>query len=138
MSSRPLTRLVRFAAGLLVGLGFGPLAEASVPKTPPAEIPQTWLVYAGQAGQSLSAWLSSDRPPPPVAVAIWIGVDGTVTRADGPFPEGSSAKADLHDLLVGHRLPSSPPPDMLQPLRLRLQLEPAPTDALPDSPGIMP
>jgi hypothetical protein len=154
---RPLARLWRFVAGLLVGLGVSPLAAASMPEAQPAQIPQAWLAYAERAGQSLSAWLSSDapaalrlratldssrtgpdRPPPPVSVAIWIGADGTVTRVSGPFPVDSSANADLQGLLVGHRLPSSPPADMLQPLRLSLQLEPAPapSDVSHDSPPI--
>jgi hypothetical protein len=128
---------------------------ASIPAARSTEIPKAWLVYAGQAGQSLSAWLSSDapaalrlrseldstrptadQPPPAVPVAIWIGADGTVSRVDGPFPAHSPSETDLRALLVGHRLPSRPPPDMLQPVRLQLQLEPAPAraESSPDTP----
>jgi hypothetical protein len=155
LRGRPLARLLRFAAGLLAGLTLSPLAVASIPAARSTEIPKAWLVYAGQAGQSLSAWLSSDapaalrlrseldstrptadQPPPAVPVAIWIGADGMVSRVDGPFPAHSPSETDLRALLVGHRLPSRPPPDMLQPVRLQLQLEPAParTESSPDRP----
>lgn len=145
------TRMLCVAISLLGGFALSPVIVKATPATHPvATIPEAWRTFAAQAGKSLSALLSSnepdalrlrteignqreapDKPPPTVPLAIWIGKDGTIVRAECLFYVNPQTETDLRAMLIGRHLPSAPPADMLQPLRLRLRLEPAPATDLP-------
>jgi hypothetical protein len=107
----------------------------------PSIIPATWQAFAARvkakfqerlagrdaAAQQFHDYLS-DRfarpgtPPPSVIVRAWFGGDGQVERLefDGVFD--LDVIVNLRAILVGADIGSSPPPEMPQPLRLRLLL----------------
>ncbi len=66
-------------------------------------------------------------PPPAIVVRAWIGANGAVTRVEFASLGDPGADATLRQLLTaGGPLAEPPPPDMLQPLRVRLRLAPNP------------
>ncbi|WP_204356147.1 YbaB/EbfC family DNA-binding protein [Burkholderia sp. JP2-270] len=116
-----------------------------------ADVPQTWIRYGQLAGQQFQAWLeadgdaadrlhrylearvlnaSADAPPPAIVVRAWIGANGAVTHVEFASLGDPDADATLRQLLTaGGPLAEPPPPDMLQPLRVRLRLAPNPDAA---------
>ncbi|WP_180970586.1 YbaB/EbfC family DNA-binding protein [Burkholderia sp. WAC0059] len=126
------------------------------------DVPQSWVIYAQQVGQQFQAWIEADDPdadrfhqyldarmgeaspdhPPAstILVRAWIGPDGRVTQVLFDSLGDTGADATLRTLLTVHPVPSSPPPDMRQPLRIRLHIQPnpdaAPAKALSGSLGI--
>jgi hypothetical protein len=142
------------ALSALLGLfglagGFAEAKPPAAPTTPPAE----WVAYATKATQMLAEQLNGkddpapafraaldatkpapDQPVPPLMLKIWIDPAGALSRVDHtPFTD-PQADADLSILLIGRQL-GPPPRDMLQPIRLSIQLAPAPDAADPDQPG---
>lgn len=128
----------RLATGLIAAvtmvLAVGPLQARPVP---PATAPAAWLRYAETATQEVSLWLQADderairlrsyldatRPAPdqphtPLLLKIWIGRNSVVTRLDVPALTQGEPLKDLRGLVVGRRLPGSPPRGMLLPLRI--------------------
>jgi hypothetical protein len=115
------------------------------------EAPAAWISYAQQVGQQFQTALATDGDTatrieqtlgdrvgaasdaaaalPAVAVRAWIGDDGAVTRIEFESLGDAQADASLRQLLTGVRL-APPPADMLQPLRVRLQLVPNPDAAV--------
>ncbi|WP_246792142.1 YbaB/EbfC family DNA-binding protein [Burkholderia perseverans] len=115
------------------------------------EAPAAWVSYAQQVGQQFQTALATDGDTaarieqtlgdrvgaasdaaaalPAVAVRAWIGDDGAVTRIEFESLGEAQADASLRQLLTGVRL-APPPADMLQPLRVRLQLVPNPDAAV--------
>lgn len=113
-----------------------------------ADVPQTWVSYAQLVGRQFQGWLevdgdaadslhayledrvvhaTADAPPPAIVVRAWIGADGTVTRVEFDTLGNASADAALRKLLTAAGpLTEPPPPDMRQPLRVRLRLTPNP------------
>ncbi|WP_322081420.1 YbaB/EbfC family DNA-binding protein [Burkholderia sp. BCC1972] len=110
-------------------------------------VPATWIRYGQLAGQQFQAWLEADgaaadrlhrylearvlnaradAPPPAIVVRAWIGANGTVTRVEFASLGDPDADATLRQLLTAGPLAEPPPPDMLQPLRVRLRLAPNP------------
>lgn len=108
-----------------------------------SDVPQPWISYAQLVGHQFQAWLEADddaanqlhryledrilnakddAPPPAVVIRAWIGADGAVTSVE--FDSLGDAKADaiLRQLLTAHPIVEPPPPDMRQPLRVRLHL----------------
>lgn len=106
-------------------------------------VPASWRSYAGLVGQQFQAWLmadddiayrlhkfledravsATDTPPGPLLVKVWIGPEGEVTRLDFTSLGAPQADADLRQLLTASPLSEPPPPDMRQPLTLRLNLQ---------------
>ncbi|WP_414133016.1 YbaB/EbfC family DNA-binding protein [Burkholderia territorii] len=112
-----------------------------------ADVPQPWINYAQLVGRQFQAWLEADgdaadrlhryleervlnaradAPPPAIVVRAWIGANGAVTRVDFASLGSADADATLRQLLTASPLAEAPPPDMLQPLRVRLRLMPNP------------
>ncbi|AOR70404.1 hypothetical protein BBJ41_22880 [Burkholderia stabilis] len=115
-----------------------------------ADVPPTWIRYGQLAGQQFQTWLeadgdaadrlhryletrvlnaSADAPPPAIVVRAWIGATGAVTRVEFASLGDPDADAALRQLLTAGPLAEPPPPDMLQPLRVRLRLAPNPDAA---------
>lgn len=138
------------AAGLLGGSATG-WAQTSAGAKAAAAIPQPWLAYAQLAGRQFQAWLESDGaqanelhqfleqrilhpvgdvPPAAITVRAWFGDDGRVTRVAFDSLGDAKADDDLRALLTAHPMTEAPPPDMPQPLRVRLGLQANP-DAEP-------
>lgn len=143
-----LSRIGRMALKLASAL-VGGAAAASAPvvaqSVAPEEAPSEWLAYAETATQTVTGWLQAtseqatrlrvyldatrpapDQPTTPVLLKIWIDAGGVVSRIDNaPFAH-AEANADIRALIVGQKLPASPPRNMLLPLRVLIQLPPAP------------
>ncbi|KWF72267.1 hypothetical protein [Burkholderia pseudomultivorans] len=113
-----------------------------------ADVPQSWISYAQLIGHQFQEWLegdgpaadtlhayledrvvhaTADAPPPAIVVRAWIGATGTVARVEFDSLGNANADAALRQLLTGAGpLTEPPPPDMRQPLRVRLRLMPNP------------
>lgn len=130
------------AVVLLTGVGLAP-ARAQLQ---PGAAPAAWVHYAQDAGQRFAISLGKEdsgtdrlqqalaaRPeasaaePTPIEVLVfaWIAKDGAVTRV--AFDTLGTVQVDeaLREVLATVKL-QAPPPDMLQPLRVRLRLAPRP------------
>ncbi len=142
------SRLARIAWKLASAMGLGAAAvasPASAQSVSPQEAPAEWLAYADYATTTITKWLEAtsdpatrlrayldgtrtapDQPTAPLRLKVWIGADGTVSRIEHtPFAH-AEANADLKALIVGGLFDVSPPEDMLLPLRILVQLPPAP------------
>ncbi|WP_440130165.1 YbaB/EbfC family DNA-binding protein [Trinickia symbiotica] len=127
---------------------------SSVPALPQTrDVPQPWIAYAQLVGRQFHAWLEADNdaadrlhqyleerilnaqadaPPPAIVIRAWIGANGSITNVEFDSLGDAKADATLRQLLTQHPMSETPPPDMLQPLRVRLRLTPnpeAPADA---------
>jgi hypothetical protein len=129
----------------LIGCGQAGAGEAATAqRTAPSVAPASWMRYAELLNASVATWLGEDsatalrlraylhanrpdhdRPTAPLSLKLWVDPDGVVTRADFPAFAHQEPNDDLRAILVGRKLPSSPPKDMLLPLRLEFQLDPA-------------
>jgi hypothetical protein len=63
-----------------------------------------------------------DGPPELLEVRAWLNPDGTVEKVTFPPLNNAQADADLRKILARGNVGEAPPPEMLQPLRLRLLL----------------
>ena len=63
-----------------------------------------------------------DGPPQMLEVRAWLNPDGTVEKVTFPPLNNAQADADLRKILARGNVGEAPPPEMLQPLRLRLLL----------------
>jgi hypothetical protein len=63
---------------------------------------------------------ASDGPPPTPIVQAWLSPDGSVERVSFPAPGDAGATKDLTTILSSGNIGERPPPEMLQPIRLRL------------------
>lgn len=154
MTPPPLKRLYAWLAtlaGIMLASATPVAAQSVVPSAAPAE----WVRYAEAATASITGWLQGDdepavrvrayldrtRPSPdqataPLRIKIWVAADGTVSRIDFPPFAHAEPNADLRGLIVGRRLPGTPPKDMLLPLRLVIQLDgPTPASAPATTPN---
>ena len=103
-----------------------------------AEAPPSWAQFAKAVRDRFEAWLSADDevanrfrayvmehngkergPPQTLVVKAWLSADGTVERVSFPPLSDADADEDLHTILRGN-VGEAPPPEMLQPLNLRL------------------
>lgn len=127
--------------GFLV-LGGLAAAGAAAAAAAPQQIPATWLAYAAQASDALGqrlarsedadvarfqAWLQQHphaAHAEVLAVSLWIDGNGTIIRSQFASLGDAQADADLRALLASTRLPTAPPSQMRQPLRLGLSLQP--------------
>jgi hypothetical protein len=141
-----LERLWRWLAAL-AGAGLAATAPAAAQTVAPSAAPAEWVRYAEAATATIGGWLeedgeaptrlrtyldatreAADRPTPPLLLRVWIAADGRIERIDfTPFAH-EAANTDLRSAIVGRRL-AAPPRDMLLPLRLSIQLEPAEASA---------
>lgn len=135
-------RLTRWVAAV-VGASVAVTAPAAAQTVAPSAAPVEWVRYAESATTTISGWLEedgeaatrlraylhetrpvADQPTPPLLLKVWIAPDGGVERVEfTPFAH-EAANADLRSAIVGRRL-APPPRDILLPLRLSVQLEPA-------------
>jgi hypothetical protein len=131
------------SAGLLaagVGAEASPLAVDNGNYRSAAAAPESWQAFArqlqGQVEQRLAGddakarrfqdYLTkrsqaSDAAPLTVVLRTWVLADGEVQRVEFDGIDDADATADLRALLVGGNV-GAPPPEMLQPLHLRLSL----------------
>lgn len=145
-------RIGRWAAAL-VGAGLASTAPVAAQSVSPSAAPAEWVAYAeattarvtgwlqadGEPAARLRAYLDASRPAPdqptaPLVLKIWVDGEGTVSRIDYPPFAHNAANADLRAIIVGQRLSSAPPKNMVLPLRIGIQLEPAPQPAQEVSP----
>jgi hypothetical protein len=144
------------AVAILIGLA---LACSPAAWSQSSAVPQPWIAYAQLAGQQFQAWLEADNDAADalhtyleqrhknaqgdaslksVVVRAWFGADGTVTRVAFDSLGDPKADANLQQLLTARPMTEPPPPDMRQPLRLRLQLKENPDAGDDDSPDTPP
>ncbi|MXN76960.1 YbaB/EbfC family DNA-binding protein [Burkholderia sp. 4701] len=150
MKRNPRIRAFGWGAALVVAWT---LAAGTPARAQTADVPQSWITYAQRVGRQFQGWLEADgdaadrlhrslearvlnaradAPPPAIVVRAWIGANGTVTRVEFDPLGDAGADAALRQLLTAGPLAEPPPPDMRQPLRVRLRLAPnpaAPADA---------
>jgi hypothetical protein len=145
---RIASRLMWLVAGCL---GAWPLLGWSAAPSPalaqslnyraPDAVPASWTRYAQLVQYRFGQWLSADdavayrfhlflenrvvaddAPPAMLVVQAWIDKDGNVARVVFPPLKDQQADADLHTILVRGNIGEPPPPDLLQPLHLRVSL----------------
>lgn len=138
-----MRRLFLLLATLFPGLVAPAAAQDAA--TPPA----AWIAYAEGATREIAAWLAADdprvedlrtyfdamrpgpdQPAPEIVLRLWIGRDGHVTRVEFPPFAQENANTDLRSLIAGRQL-AAPPRGMRQPLRIAVQLTPAPNPEQP-------
>lgn len=128
------------ASGLAAALGL--TAEAQAQSLTPEAAPTAWVAYAEAVTRTVTAWLeeereaassvrrylhqtrpAADESTPPLVLKLWIDPDGLISRIEvSPFVQAETDAA-LRSAVDGRRL-ARPPSDMLQPLRLSVQLDP--------------
>lgn len=143
------SRARRLFAAVVAVLGLStPASAALAQNVSPDAAPREWVAYAETVNGKVTEWLRSedvpavrlrayvdstrpaaDKSSPPIVLQLWISSTGVVTRLEfPPFPD-DTPNSDLRDLLVGRDVGVSPPRRMLLPLRLAVQLDPAPEPA---------
>jgi hypothetical protein len=126
------------AAG--VGADASPLAVDNGNYRPATAAPESWQTFARQLQDQVEQRLAgddararrfqdyltkrsqaSDGTPLPVVLRTWVLADGEVQRVEFDGIDDADAIADLRALLIGGNV-GAPPPELLQPLHLRLSL----------------
>lgn len=129
-----------FASGLSVGIPT--VAAQSGDYRSAAAAPAAWQAFAGQLLSQFEQRLGADdkqarkfqdylaqrdagpdAPARTVVARTWIMPEGKVERIEFDGLDDSGIAFNLRALLVPENV-GAPPPDMLQPLRLRLSLRP--------------
>ncbi|CCE05265.1 conserved exported hypothetical protein [Bradyrhizobium sp. STM 3843] len=64
----------------------------------------------------------ADGPPQVFTVQAWVGPHGTIEKVAFPSLKNAQADGDLRTILTRGTVGVPPPPDLLQPLNLRLSL----------------
>jgi hypothetical protein len=88
---------------------------------------EDWMGADDEVGNRFRAYLrehrgKEDGPPHMLEVRAWLNPDGTVEKVTFPPLNNTQADADLRKILTRGNVGEAPPPEMLQPLRLRLML----------------
>lgn len=141
-SAHSLSKRLAISFGVLLGLCSVSAVEAQAQAPASVAPPQSWIVYAGEVQAQVAALLASDEeaaarlrvgtmaafpdldnPPPPFVVNLWINPEGLISQARFQTSGVVDLDQALGRLLVGRRL-ASPPPNMTNPLRMRLRIEP--------------
>ncbi len=139
-----LVRRIMFSAvclALLAGRLVSPVTAQTT--VSPANAPPTWAQFAKLVEYHFEEGLSSDDPisarfrvylkaqagasdgpPDTLTVAVWIKPDGTIDRVSFPPFGDAGATKDLTKILTGAKIGEAPPPDLVQPIRLRFKLAP--------------
>jgi hypothetical protein len=89
---------------------------------------ETWIGASDPVANRLRAYLTKRTgedggPPRTLEVHAWINPDGTIDRVSFSPLNNAQADADLHTILKRGNVGEAPPPEMLQPLRLRFSLK---------------
>jgi hypothetical protein len=87
----------------------------------------SWIGANDPIANRLRAYLTkhagqADGPPQSMQVRAWVNPDGTIERVLFSTLNNSQADADLQTILQRGNIGEGPPPEMLQPIRLRLSL----------------
>ncbi len=134
--------LVCLVVVLSTSLSIRPATTGERRLVPPANVPPTWTQFAKllryrfeerlSSGDPISARFrvyltaqagASDGPPDIVIVSVWIRSDGAINRlAFEPFRDASATK-DFITILAHGKIGEAPPPDMPQPVRLKINLK---------------
>jgi hypothetical protein len=131
------------SAGLLaagIGAEASPVDVANGNYRPATAAPETWQAFARHLQEKCEQRLAgddekarhfqdyltrrrekSDAPPLSVVLRTWVLADGKVSRVEFDGIDDPEAINDLRVLLIGADV-GAPPPEMLQPLHLRLSL----------------
>jgi hypothetical protein len=143
------SRAGRLAATIAAVLGLSmPASVALAQKVSPEAAPRAWVAYAETVNGKVTEWLRGEDEPavrlrayvdglrpatnqssPPVVLQLWIDANGVVTRVEFPPFAHEAANSDLRSLLIRRAVGAQPPRGMLLPLRLAVQLDPAPEPA---------
>lgn len=121
------------------------VAPLQARRLPPATAPAAWLRYAETASQEVSLRLQADgdgaihlrsyfdatqpapdQPATSLLLKIWVNRSSVITRLEAPSLTHVAALTNLRGLIIGQRLPGSPPRGMLLPLRIAVSLDPSP------------
>lgn len=107
------------------------------------QVPAAWSAFAQTLRHEIEVVLRSDndvarnfqnalakmkaagggKPAPQLTVRVWVKTDGSVEYVSFPRLTDPIAEVDLRSLLLGVTV-TSPPKTMLQPIQLKLSLEP--------------
>lgn len=131
------------AAGVTIGVT--PLIVAPVRAQEyrdAAKAPLHWLKFAELVKLRFEEWMSADDvvaarfrsyvrdhqseddgPPPRLEVRAWLNPDGSVAKVNFSSLKNARADQDLRTILERGNVGKAPPPEMLQPLRLRFALD---------------
>ena len=109
----------------------------------PSKAPPSWGQFAKLVQYRFETWMGAEEevanrfrsymvehagkeggPPPSLVVRAWLNPDGTVERVSFGALKDAKAEADLRTILTRGNIGEAPPPEMLQPLNLRLSLNP--------------
>jgi hypothetical protein len=131
-----------------LGLSMPATAALAQRQVSPEAAPAAWVAYAGTVNGKVTEWLrgedevavrlrayvdalrpAADQSSPPLTLQLWIDAKGVVTRAEFPPFAHEAVNNDLRSLLIGRAVGARPPQGMLLPLRLAVQLDPAPEPA---------
>lgn len=126
----------------LIGLG---LMASSSSIAVAQGVPAHWLSYAEMVGNQIREWLSDPVDervqrlhgwmqqrmledgrviaPSSIVVRMWVAPSGSVEHVEFASLGSAQADMDLSALLTDGSLMEPPPPDMKQPMVLRLSLE---------------
>jgi hypothetical protein len=124
---------------LIVLLGLTPAAAVDYRKA--GEVPSSWQQFSQLLKIRLEEWVKAETPtaqrfrdwgraskgqpggpPDSVVVRVWANPDGSISRVAFPSFDNAQADADFRALLLSGNLGQAPPPDMLQPVNLRIVL----------------
>jgi hypothetical protein len=136
----PWLRVVLGALAMVFGARVAPAGAASEVDNPSTtEVPASWQAFAMRLQLRFQERLSSDDDnavrlresmtklgqvagaAPRLIVRAWVQPDGKVARVELEGPRNDDALRDLNAALTGDAI-GTVPPDMPQPLRLRLSL----------------
>jgi hypothetical protein len=109
----------------------------------PTKAPPSWVQFARLVRYRFEEWIAaddaiaarfrvylkvhkgkSDGPPATLTVRVWVNPDGTIDRVSFPEFADAGATKDLRTILIRGNIGEAPPAEMLQPIHLRLSLNP--------------
>jgi hypothetical protein len=122
-------------------VAIAPVAAQGLDYRDPSKAPPSWGQFAKLVQYRFETWMGADEevanrfrnhmvehagkeggPPPSLVVRAWLNPDGTVDRVSFGSLKDAKAEADLRTILTRGNIGEAPPPEMLQPLNLRLSL----------------
>jgi len=138
--SRFAPRWHALVTGLAAAVGLGTSVQAQV-QAPlaPQQAPAAWVAYAERAANAVAVWLAEDNEPAgrlrgylltdpetkavALELKVWVASDGAVSRVDCASLGDPGADRDLTAAIIGRYL-TPPPPRMILPLRLAIEVRP--------------